>query len=251
MGAALSRHPSPPAVGLVLLGGFELTVLGVPVGLAPASRRLVAYLALQHRPATRSRISEVLWSDVDPRHAGASLRSALWRLAPLGIVVSSATQAWLDPGVEVDVQRLARIATLLPAGKPSADGLVAFSRDLVEAGDDLLPDWDDDWVVVERERYRQLRLQAMDLVGNGLLDSGRCDEALRVALAATSTEPLRESAHRVLLRAHLSQGNVAEAVREYQRFADLLRDELGARPSKVMRDLLSPFVRRTLLADPC
>jgi hypothetical protein len=38
--------------------------------------------------------------------------------------------------------------------------------------DDLLPDWDDDWVMVERERYRQTRLPpspAIRLLVAGLL----------------------------------------------------------------------------------
>jgi DNA-binding SARP family transcriptional activator len=234
-------------VVLSLIGGFELTAGGVPVGLAPAAQHLVGYLALQHRPAARARISEVLWADVDPRHAGASLRSALWRLAPLCVVRCSVTHAWLDPRVEVDVVRLERAAATPPTAAQSAEGLVALSRDLIEAGDELLPGWEDEWVLLERERCRQLRLQALDRVGGELVDSGRSDEALRVALAATAAEPLRESARRVLLRAHLSQGNIAEAVREYRRFAALLDDELGARPSTVMRDLLAPFVRCAVL----
>lgn len=232
---------------LTLIGGFELTIRGAPVVLPPASRRLVAYLALQRRPASRARIGEVLWADADPRHAGASLRSALWRLAPLRIVLSSGPHVWLDPRVEVDVDRLVGLVVSPPSTMPSGEVLVALSRDLVEGGDDLLPGWEDDWVELERERCRQACLQAMDRVGEGLVDSGRSDEALRVALAATAAEPLRESSHRVLLRAHLSQGNVAEAVREYRRFARLLDDELGASPSTIMRDLLSPFVRRAVL----
>ncbi|MGC3992783.1 MAG: BTAD domain-containing putative transcriptional regulator [Propionicimonas sp.] len=244
----MSRRPSPPDVVLSLVGGFELTVHGVTVDLAPASRRLLAYVALQHRPAARGRISEALWADVDPRHAAASLRSCLWRLAPLRIVTSSATHIHLDPRVEVDVDQLALLASSPPVAPRATEDLVALSLRLVRAGDDLLPGWDDDWVVLERERCRQACLRAMDLVGDELVDSGRSDDALRIALAATAAEPLRESAHRVLVRAHLSQGNVAEAVREYLRFAELLEDELGARPSATMRELLSPLVRPAVLA---
>ena len=64
-----------------------------------------------------------------------------------------------------------------------------------------------------------------------------------MGLAATSTEPLRESAHRLLVRVHLKQGNVAEAIRQYRLYAELLREELNGRPSPVVRDLLAPFLR--------
>ena len=100
----------------------------------------------------------------------------------------------------------------------------------------------DDWVIIERERFRQLRLHAMDVIGARLVASGLCYDALRVGLAATGTDPLRESAHR-LVRVHLIQGNVAEAIREYQRYAQPLRTELDGRPSQAMRELLAPYVR--------
>ena len=63
-----------------------------------------------------------------------------------------------------------------------------------------------------------------------------CD-ALQVGLAAVRAEPLRESAHRLLVRVHLREGNVAEAIRQYRSYADLLRRELHATPSPVIQRL--------------
>ncbi|HEY3547443.1 MAG TPA: BTAD domain-containing putative transcriptional regulator [Propionicimonas sp.] len=233
----------PELVELNLIGGFELCRNGKPVTLAPSSQRLVAFLALQSRPVPRAHASATLWPDVDPRHASASLRSALWRLSPLEIVRSSSTHAWLNPCVRADLNHLMQRSLHVLTAQPSSDMLLTLAQDLIDLGDDLLSEWDDEWVVGERERLRQIRLQAMDRIGEELIDSGRCYDALQVALAATRAEPLRESAHRVLVRVHLRQGNVAEAVREYRRYAELLREELGGRPSQIMRDLLAPFLR--------
>jgi DNA-binding SARP family transcriptional activator len=51
---------------------------------------------------------------------------------------------------------------------------------------------------------------------------------------------LRESAHRVLIRAHLAEGNLGEAVRQYDFFAGVLHESLGIAPTDALRTLVSP-----------
>ncbi|MFT3971737.1 MAG: BTAD domain-containing putative transcriptional regulator [Micropruina sp.] len=226
---------------LEIIRDFQLYRSGVPVALAPSSQRLVAYLALQDHPVQRVRVGEVLWCDADPHRAAANLRSTLWRLPVRDVVASSSSHLWLAPSVSVDVDEVTRRA-LAVIGPASADGIsLALARELIDAGD-LLADWPEEWVMPERERFRQIRLQALDRIAEGMLDLGRCCDALQVALAVTQAEPLRESAHRVLIRVHLRQGNVSEAIREYRCYADLLEAELDGRPSPLMRGLLAPFV---------
>jgi DNA-binding SARP family transcriptional activator len=58
-------------------------------------------------------------------------------------------------------------------------------------------------------------------------------------LAAVGREPLRESAHRALIQAHLAEGNAGEAVRRYRRYAEIADRELGVEPSPMMRALLN------------
>jgi DNA-binding SARP family transcriptional activator len=43
-------------------------------------------------------------------------------------------------------------------------------------------------------------------------------------------EPLRESAHRALVRVHLAEGNLIEAVRACESFRTLLADRPGIPP---------------------
>jgi DNA-binding SARP family transcriptional activator len=61
---------------------------------------------------------------------------------------------------------------------------------------------------------------------------------VQVGLAATAAEPLRESAHRLLIQVHLAEGNVAEAVRQYELYRGLLATELGIEPSLAIKRLL-------------
>jgi DNA-binding SARP family transcriptional activator len=58
-------------------------------------------------------------------------------------------------------------------------------------------------------------------------------------LAAVACEPLRESTHRAVVRAHLAEGNPAEALRQYRSYRQLLNDELGLPPSRQFQELIA------------
>ncbi len=96
---------------------------------------------------------------------------------------------------------------------------------------DLLPDWYDDWAVIETEEWRQLRLHALEALAGSLVAAGRFGDAAAAAVAAVRAEPLRESAHAALIRVHLAEGNQSEALRAFERYRVLLDAELGLEPT--------------------
>jgi pentatricopeptide repeat protein len=111
---------------------------------------------------------------------------------------------------------------------------------------DLLPGWYDDWVLLERERLAQLRVHALEVVAARLAAAGRHGQAIQAAYAAVQTEPLRESAYRTVIRVHLAEGNVADALRVFERFRILLRDEIGVAPTDRMAQLVRDLGRTPL-----
>ena len=74
-----------------------------------------------------------------------------------------------------------------------------------------------------------------------LIERGKYGAALNVALAAIKSEPLRESAHRLVIRVHLAEGNPGEAMRQFQAYQSLLADELGLQPSEQILRLIRPL----------
>lgn len=225
-----------------LLDGFRLERCrsGVPRvvdDLPRCAQRLLAHLGLRGRP-TRAAVAGELWPDVPEDHAHGSLRSALWRVQKVvpGLVQASGGSLGLADGVRVDVREFREWAqrTL----DPNADVDGAMAPESAFAGE-LLPGWYDDWVLLERERLRQLRLHALEVLAEKLARAGRHGEAVQAACAAVHAEPLRESAHRALVRVHLAEGDVAEAERAYRRFRDLLAHELGVAPTGHMEALMS------------
>ena len=227
---------------LSLLGGFELRCTGQDVAVSRIGQRLLALLALQGRPLERLWVAGTLWLDAPEERAGASLRSALWRLPQPGgtaVVEASATHLRLARDLAVDTRELVALAERLE----SPDGCGDHRPEPAALARDLLPDWYEDWVVLERERFRQLRLHALEALCARLTEAGRFGAAVQAGLAAVSGEPLRESAHRTLIQAHLAEGNPGEAVRQYHLYRRLLADELALEPSAAIRGLVQPLLR--------
>jgi DNA-binding SARP family transcriptional activator len=222
---------------LVLLGGFEATVAGSPVRVSDSAARLVAFAALHDGPLSRSYVAGSLWPETTDARAAANLRSALWRLrqnAP-SIVDAHGVPLRLGGSVRVDVVEARRSmwSILDHNEEPRTSTLQS-----ILAWGDLLPGWYDDWVILERDRFHELRLRTLQTLSERFTAVGRFGPAIDAGSAATREEPLRESAHRALIRAHLAEGNVGEALRHYRRYERILDEELGLAPSPEMRDLI-------------
>ena len=181
---------------LGLLRGFEVRRGESLVQLPLSAQRVVAFLALHDRPLQRLYVAGSLWLDATESKANASLRTALWRLGrpDCALVDASPTHLALATAVRVDL-RDAR-----EAAESVIDGRTVDVDETLYAAGDLLPDWYDDWVLIEREHFRQLRLHALELLSDELTNGGRYAEAVRAGHAAVRGEPLRESAHRVRAR---------------------------------------------------
>lgn len=221
---------------LELLGGFRLHMAGVEVVLPSAPQRVVALLALRG-PLTRGRLAGTLWWDASQARAQASLRTCLWRIRQVApaLVRDHGGTTGLDTEVGTDVGEIVRTGADVLGGDPPLGHLGT----VLDSDGDLLPDWDEAWLEVERERFRQLRLHVLEALADRLADEGRYGLALELALGALRTDPLRESAHRHVIRIHLAEGNVSEAVRALERCRELLDTELGVRPAPATEELVA------------
>ena len=214
-GNGRSATPAPPEVTVVptpsgepnseelrteisVLGTFAMRVGGKELSaLSIGSRRLLVFLALHDRVATRSAIAGTLWPEASDHHAGDSLRSALSRLqSPTrGVIRAVSGGLSLAETVDIDLRDARALAQrLLESGaSPSASDLSAAALETFSL--ELLPGWYDDWVVAEAEDWHQLRVNALEALAQHLTRRGDLALATGAARAAIRAEPLRESAH--------------------------------------------------------
>lgn len=225
---------------LRLLGGWQLVVDGDDVPLHHREQRLVALLGLTGR-RPRAQVAGTLWPESTDARALASLRRAVLQTQQQcpGLLQADRTEVGLDPDVEVDVDDVRRAAVLteLPMPGDEAEALLATL-----VGEPLLPAWYDDWVLPERERLEQARVRALEQIARHAFGIGDLVQAVDAARAAVDIEPLSESARELMIRAHLGQGDRGAAVREFQRYRDRMRDELGVPPSVRIVRLVEPLL---------
>jgi DNA-binding SARP family transcriptional activator len=226
---------------VLLVGGFQLVEGEAQVALAEGSQRLLALLAVRGRPMKRVLVAGTLWPEVTESRAYASLRSALSRLygAVRDAVEVNPSDLRLSSSVRVDLRESQALAhRLLEAANQPLKETDLSGAAIAALSGELLPDWYDDWVLLEAEDWRQLRLHALEALARLLTAAGRYGDAAAAALAAVRADPLRESAHATLISVHLAEHNPSEALREFKRYQKLLRAELDIEPTDQLRDLL-------------
>jgi DNA-binding SARP family transcriptional activator len=237
-----------------VLGGFRLWRSGiVQAGVPRASQRLLAFLALRDGVVSRATVAGTLWPDTTEIHAYSNLRSALARLQRTcrETLHTSKLEVGLSEDVRVDLRHSQALAYRLldPSTKPGPFDLGAAAFGPLSA--DLLPGWYDDWVLIEAEIWRQLRMHALEALALRLADAGRWGEAANAAGAAVRADPLRESAHAALIKVHLAEGNQSEAIREFTSYRALLHAELGLEPTPQLCRLIQDLLHRRRCGHGC
>jgi len=222
---------------LCLLGGPFVIKNGRRLEIPEGSKRLLVFVTLNGGRVSRRHAAGTLWPYGDDERAAGNLRSALWRLrrADIGVLCADNCMLYLDPQVSVDIAELSQWATRVIDG--SADSSDFRTLDLNRDAVDLLPGWYDEWVIFERDQLRQRLLHAMESLAGRLISRGQFADAVEVAMNAVGAEPLRESAQRVLIEAHLAEGNFIEARRAYMAYQEMLEAELGASPSLELAEI--------------
>jgi DNA-binding SARP family transcriptional activator/tetratricopeptide (TPR) repeat protein len=205
-------------------------------------RLLLAYLLLNRlRPVGREELIGALWAQDAPRSEDAALRTLLSRLrSALGSdAVSGRADVMLvlpDPvWVDFEAARtgLAGALAALEEDDPrSAWGLAQVPLNVAARG--LLPGVQADWIEPFRRELEDIRLQALEVVGGAGLRLGgaQLGSVERAARGLIEAEPYRESGYTLLMQSQALRGNVAEALRVFDRLRILLREELGTNPSQ-------------------
>lgn len=232
--SAPAHHVDAGVSRITVLGAFTLTSGNGAVPLGVDSRRLVAYLAVHHRPQQRAALAADLWPGVDATAALRLLDDAVDGVDVPGLLTDAGSTLALADDVRVDLTEAMALIRALPG--IAADAVTDTSV-LVA---DILPGWTAAWIAIERERFRQLRLHAVEERSLRLSAVGRYDHAIEMAEIAVKTAPSRESARRVLIEAHLAQGDVGAAVAAYDEYQELLRSSVGGPTPSGLDGLFPP-----------
>lgn len=254
---------SPSGLRLMLLGGFEAHLNGLPLaGIAyNKMRALLAYLAVEReQDHQREFLASLLWGSNDPITARGNLRRTLSDLrrvleVPTGAVLFSVSKSTIRllPGVYVDVRDFTRLATTsqCAAGAAASDEerIIALYRGELLAGLSMpdCPDFED-WLQTRRETTHHRALALLEHLTSHYEQMGAYGQALHFALRYKELEPWSEEGMQREMRLHALNGQKGTALAAYETNCRVLKRDLGLLPSDKTLSLVEQIRRDELSA---
>jgi predicted ATPase/DNA-binding SARP family transcriptional activator len=215
---------------------------------------LLAYLAYySQRSHLRDALIELFWPDGDPSAGRNNLsRELSWlrqhleppSLPPGTVIAADRAGIRLNPvAVATDVDAFE--AALRAAERAASP--VESAQHLAEAieayGGELLPGFYDGWILQEREWLTDRYFQALRQLLAHMEQAGELPRALEYARQGVRADPLREEAHRDLMRLLAAAGQPAAALRQYRELERLLKQGLDAEPAAAIQALARDIKR--------
>lgn len=238
-------------LSLRLFGGFDLRLDDVPVDgfVSNKVRALLAFLAVTNRPQPRPVLAELLWGDKPDDVANANLRMALSNLRKLIGPCLDITRGDVAMGKEcrcdVDVQHFQTqlgqvdLATLESNCTLLEEAMALYCGDFLEG----LPVRDassfEEWALRQRERYRQMALQALYRLSMIHTDRGSYAVAIDYTTRLLELEPWQEEGHRQMMLLLAITGQRSAALAQYAACRRILSEELRVDPMPETNALLA------------
>jgi basic membrane lipoprotein Med (substrate-binding protein (PBP1-ABC) superfamily)/DNA-binding SARP family transcriptional activator len=225
----------------------------------PKQRALLAILVLHAREIVSvDRLTDLLWADDPPRTAAHSiqiyvseLRKALEPIAGRRLIHTRAPGYQLEVSAdEVDAKRFEALVAQGTAQLHEGNHTEAIEslRAALELwrGPALSDFVYEEFAQPYVQRFHDLHLDAVEALAAAELAAGQAGRVVPLLEAAIRDDPLRERSRELLMLALYRSGRHPEALRTYDRFRELLVEELGLEPSPPLQRLRD----RVLLHDP-
>jgi DNA-binding SARP family transcriptional activator/Tfp pilus assembly protein PilF len=200
------------------------------------ARSLFAYLlTYRDRPHTRDLLAGTFWPELPESTARRRLSQALWQirnaLEPHPILLTEGDTVQWNPNLPLwlDTEEFAKHKEQGTRGEPGA--IEHYELCLEHYKGEFLAGYYDDWIVVERERLREMLLDVLERLVAGSKRRGEYERALLHARRLAGEDPWREDAHREVMRLCHLLGRDSEALKQFKTCRQILAEELGAEPS--------------------
>jgi len=215
-------------------------------------RELLLFLLLNER-ATKDQIGLALWPDasaaqvrnifhVTLHHLRRQLGPERWIVSEQGayrLERSPSPEVTLEVDVDLLLATAAQLRKALRRREEVTPAALDQARQVLEqCNADLAPGFaGGEWLVSAQDRVRAAWVDGADALAQLYQLAGRTAEVMAICELLVAREPLRESAHRLLMEAMASRGEVARALAHYEALVALLHREVGARPAQETRTL--------------
>jgi DNA-binding SARP family transcriptional activator len=240
-----------PFIALTLFGGFDVRIDNAPVDgfISNKARALLAFLFVTNRTHPRPVLAELFWGDKPDDVANVSLRMALSNLRKLlgaalditrtDVSVAKGCRYALD--VELFQTRLSQVdpATLESNCNSLEQAIALYGGDFLEGLSVRDASSFEEWALRQRERYRQMALQALYRLSMIHTDRGSYTLAIQYTTRLLELEPWQEEGHRQMMLLLAMTGQRSAALAQYAACRRILAEELNVGPMPETNALLA------------
>lgn len=250
-----------PDLQVYSFGHFEMRLDGqgtAPLVPSKKMQQLLVYLLLHRKGLSREELSELFGHQGDSRNSASlmlvsrlrqALEPNLGKHQPSRFILLQDGRYAFNFGLNYtfDAQEF------LYLGQQARDQhvkpeeqLAALKKALDLYRGPLLPSCDDEWCLIERERFRLLANEGYQLLFKAFLERQDFRETLRLAEQAIKQDFLNEEAHRTKLIALARQGKREEALRHFKRTGEHFSKKFGLAPSEELQKTFQQIMRGQL-----
>ena len=257
----------PISIFIRFFGNFTIEVNAqvVHVPLQGATRELFCILLLNaNRELRREKLIGMVWPDRCEASGNKLLSTALWRIRKLLDRFESFSMSCRDgtvclshgTDVSSDVSLLGRLVKNGLDGPRDDETNPEFydqlSYTLSTHDDEFLEGTSGFWVQIERERFFNLRIQALGLLLNHAAALGHLENALSAGRRIIALDPYHECTQRQIMWLYLETGQQAKALLHFSQFEALLQKEMQIAPmaeTLALRDLILAEGKNRMMQD--
>lgn len=219
---------------------------------ANKDRELLSYLLIhRHRPHPREALAALLWGDTSTEKSKKYLRQALWHLQTALATddsgrghLLSVEHDWVRLNLEselwLDIAEFERVYTIVQGvpGRQIEGQTAETLEDAVQLyTGDLLDGCYQDWCIYERERLQNAYLSMLDKLIGHCAQQQEYERGLIYGMTILRYDRARESTYRQLMYLQYMAGDRTGALRQYERCAAALNEELGIKPDRRTKSL--------------
>ncbi len=226
---------------LFTLGGLTIRHGAEPVRLSTRKGdALLVYLCCERREHSREWLADLLWDNVPQARAMGNLRTALVDLNQhLGdhlivtrqsLMIDPEREIWLDSQVLADAHAAHRSDKSTAALRRLQTAVDIYKGDFLAGFHIRDAERFEQWQVAEAERLRVMIVSALNQLAEAALETCEYADGITYAQRLLNIDPLRENAHRTLMRLFAASGQRTAALSQYEACARVLEAELGVEP---------------------
>lgn len=219
---------------------LECDNVPVPLGISGATLDLLRFLCVRHdQPHRRECLGELFWQDRPEKRQRAALNSAVWRLQKIvaprnGLSLETRLEhvrLSISPSMPVDAHELtARVTAVRDIASLGAAEASRLDQAVTACRQPYLDGANAAWVLPERERLFNIQMRGLTILMRWHGHHGLYEQALEYGRQLLIADPFREAALTEMLWLYVLNGQRAEALKLFQQFRALLRDELDVEP---------------------